>query len=55
MEKPIIKKHKFKPKYDILFIGFDNIYNYEGLSWFMNNVFEKFNNKYKLLIVGKSH
>lgn len=40
-------------KYDVLFIGFNNIFNLDGLRWFFDKVYKKLNTNIKLLFVGK--
>jgi glycosyltransferase involved in cell wall biosynthesis len=54
---PFFMKTPFVPpenerEFDILFIGFDNPHNRRGLQWFFDEVYSKFKNTPKILIVG---
>jgi glycosyltransferase involved in cell wall biosynthesis len=40
-------------EYDILFIGFDNTDNIEGLDWFFNKVFPLLPANLKIIVIGK--
>ncbi len=44
---------KTEYKYDVLYIGFNNIYNLNGLKWFFDNVYGKLKSNIRLLFVGK--
>jgi len=48
------KPKKFEKKvYDILFIGFDNLSNRNGLKWFFEHVYPLLNKDLKILIAGQ--
>jgi len=51
MNKNIIKEYD-NFKYDILFIGFNNFHNVNGIRWFLEEVAPNINKNYKILIVG---
>ncbi|WP_163947356.1 glycosyltransferase family 4 protein [Paenibacillus sp. SYP-B3998] len=38
---------------DLLFIGYDNFYNIEGMQWFFKNVYPQLNSNINITIVGK--
>jgi glycosyltransferase involved in cell wall biosynthesis len=51
MNKPIWKS---RPKeYDLLFIGYDNADNIEGLDWFFKNVYQLLTPGLKMVVIGK--
>lgn len=41
-------------KWDVLFIGFNNPYNVEGLNWFLKNVCPHLNKDVKIVLVGSA-
>lgn len=42
-----------KKKYDLLYIGFDNRFNIDGMKWFLNYVYPYLSKEIKILVVGK--
>lgn len=51
MDLKEIKNKKINKKYDLGFIGFNNIHNINGINWFLKEVWPKISN-YRLFILG---
>ena len=52
-ELPIDLNNNRDKKWDIFYLGFDNIYNIEGINWFFKEVYPIIPKKYNILIGGK--
>ncbi|MDR1001445.1 MAG: glycosyltransferase family 4 protein [Clostridiales bacterium] len=41
-------------RWDVMFLGYNNEFNVEGLKWFLNEVYPKLNKKLRIVLVGSA-